>query len=478
MRELERDLPTNSATAPEAARRRSAIVGAGRVGSSIATAAERRRARRCGSRDARDARRGLRAAPRRCSSACPTRRSPRRRRRSPGPVPRVGFAGHTSGASTLAALAAARRRRAPRPFSIHPLQTVPDGDSRLDRLSRRDRRLRREALSASPASSPSASGCARSRSPRTTAPPTTPPPRSPPTSSSRSQESAAELLERDRGRGRPRAARAARPAHGRQLVGARRRRAHRSDRPRRRGDGRAPSGGASRGRAGARRPLRGARRAHPALARRQGAAVKRRPTKAELREALAAARRDGRTIGLVPTMGALHDGHLALLAAARERCDVVVMSLFVNPAQFAPRRGPRAPIRATRRATSSSPPRPASTSSSRRRRRGLPAGFATSVEVGGGLTEVLDGDPQRRGPEHFRGVTTVVAKLFNAVGPDARVLRPEGRPAGGRDPPHGPRPRLPGRDRRRADRARARRAGDELAKRLPRRRPSASGRRR
>src|SRR5690606_29017912 len=47
-----------------------------------------------------------------------------------------------------------------------------------------------------------------------------------------------------------------------------------------------------------------------------------------------------------------------------------------------------------------------------------PNGFATWVEVGGGLTDVLCGDPQRRGPEHFRGVTTVVAKLFNAVGPD------------------------------------------------------------
>jgi pantoate--beta-alanine ligase len=137
-----------------------------------------------------------------------------------------------------------------------------------------------------------------------------------------------------------------------------------------------------------------------------------------LRAALAPARRAGRSIGLVPTMGALHEGHLSLLRTARAECDLVVMSLFVNPAQFGPGedldRYPRDEERDVRLAAEAGvdlvyAPPAASV---------YPLGFSTGVEVVGGLTAVLDGDPARRGPEHFRGVTTVVAKLFNAVGPD------------------------------------------------------------
>jgi pantoate--beta-alanine ligase len=141
-------------------------------------------------------------------------------------------------------------------------------------------------------------------------------------------------------------------------------------------------------------------------------------TKAALREELTPARRKGKGIGLVPTMGALHEGHVSLLREARRRCDVVVMSLFVNPSQF----GPGEDL--------DSYPRDEDRDAAVAAAEGVdivyapavdevyPEGFATHVEVEGGLTDVLDGDPERRGPEHFRGVTTVVAKLFNAVQPD------------------------------------------------------------
>jgi pantoate--beta-alanine ligase len=140
--------------------------------------------------------------------------------------------------------------------------------------------------------------------------------------------------------------------------------------------------------------------------------------KAELRSALYEQRRAGRTIGLVPTMGYLHEGHLSLLRAARAECDVVVMSLFVNPTQFGPGedldRYPRDEERDLRLAAEAGAdivfaPLVAEV---------YPEGFATHVAVEGNLTGVLDGDPERRGPGHFRGVTTVVAKLFNVVGPD------------------------------------------------------------
>jgi pantoate--beta-alanine ligase len=140
-------------------------------------------------------------------------------------------------------------------------------------------------------------------------------------------------------------------------------------------------------------------------------------TRAELRAALEPARRDGLRIGLVPTMGFLHEGHLSLLRAARAGCDLVVISLFVNPAQFGPgedlERYPRDEERDLRLATEAGADlvyAPAVDEV-------YPEDFSTYVEVGGQLTEVLDGDRSRRGPEHFRGVTTVVAKLFNLVGP-------------------------------------------------------------
>jgi pantoate--beta-alanine ligase len=138
-------------------------------------------------------------------------------------------------------------------------------------------------------------------------------------------------------------------------------------------------------------------------------------TVAELRAALAP-ERGSRRIGLVPTMGAFHGGHLSLIRQARADCDLVVVSLFVNPAQFAagedlaayPRDEPRDAALAEAEGVDVlfAPPG----------EEVYPPGFDTTVSVGG-LTEVLCGDPARRGPDHFSGVTTVVVKLFNMVRP-------------------------------------------------------------
>jgi len=135
-------------------------------------------------------------------------------------------------------------------------------------------------------------------------------------------------------------------------------------------------------------------------------------TVADLRATLADA---PRPVGLVPTMGFFHEGHLSLMRAARRGNATVVVSLFVNPSQFGPNEDleayPRDEERDLRLAESEgvdivfAPPVDAV----------YPPGFSTSVEVDG-LTGPLDGASR---PGHFEGVTTVVTKLFNMVGPDS-----------------------------------------------------------
>jgi pantoate--beta-alanine ligase len=134
-----------------------------------------------------------------------------------------------------------------------------------------------------------------------------------------------------------------------------------------------------------------------------------------LRDAVRAARADGKRIGLVPTMGAFHQGHLSLVERARERCGFVVVSLFVNPAQF------------NESADLARYPRDEAGDSALAKSVGAdvlfapsvdevyPRGFVTTVEVAP-LAEPLEGIV--RGTQHFRGVATVVTKLLNMVQPD------------------------------------------------------------
>lgn len=138
-------------------------------------------------------------------------------------------------------------------------------------------------------------------------------------------------------------------------------------------------------------------------------------TVADVRRAVSDARARGASIGLVPTMGALHDGHLSLVRAARERNDLVVMSLFVNPTQFGPSedlaRYPRDEERDARLAEDAGvdvlfAPDVAEV---------YPDGFATTIHIAG-VTDVLDG--ASRGAGHFDGVATVVTKLFQMIAPD------------------------------------------------------------
>jgi pantoate--beta-alanine ligase len=138
-------------------------------------------------------------------------------------------------------------------------------------------------------------------------------------------------------------------------------------------------------------------------------------TKAEMRAWVAAEHAAGRSVGLVPTMGAFHGGHHALMRAARAACDNVVVSLFVNPAQF------------DEAADLAAYPRTEAHDAAEAAQLGVdalfapsaaemyPDGFATTVRVQG-LSDVLEG--AERGPGHFAGVCTVVTKLFTVVAPD------------------------------------------------------------
>ena len=122
-------------------------------------------------------------------------------------------------------------------------------------------------------------------------------------------------------------------------------------------------------------------------------------------------RREGKTIGLVPTMGAFHEGHLSLMRRARAENDVVIVSIFVNPIQFA------------RGEDFDSYPRDLQGDLAQAERAGVdlvftpsaeaiyPDGFQTYVDV----TEITDGLCGASRPGHFRGVTTIVTKLFNLI---------------------------------------------------------------
>jgi pantoate--beta-alanine ligase len=138
-------------------------------------------------------------------------------------------------------------------------------------------------------------------------------------------------------------------------------------------------------------------------------------TIAEVREVLGPQRRAQATIGLVATMGALHEGHRSLLAAARKDCDIVVMSLFVNPTQFGAGED------------FGGYPRDEGADAALAEQSGVDLLFAPAVEemyaedaatsvVVRGITEPLEG--AHRGAGHFEGVATVVTKLLNIVAPD------------------------------------------------------------
>ena len=138
-------------------------------------------------------------------------------------------------------------------------------------------------------------------------------------------------------------------------------------------------------------------------------------TVAELRDEVTAAKAQGLTIGLVPTMGALHEGHASLIAAANKENDFVVVSVFVNPTQFGPNEDLDAYPRTLEADCKLAEKMGANVVFAPSPKEMYPSADDTWVEVTGDITKVLCG---RTRPIHFRGVTTVVTKLFNLAQPD------------------------------------------------------------
>ena len=138
-------------------------------------------------------------------------------------------------------------------------------------------------------------------------------------------------------------------------------------------------------------------------------------TVAELREEVSLANSKGETIGLVPTMGALHEGHASLIKAANMENDCVIVSVFVNPTQFAPNEDLDAYPRTLDADCILAQEMGADIVFAPTPKEMYPSEDDTWVEVTGDITKVLCG---RSRPIHFRGVTTVVTKLFNLAQPD------------------------------------------------------------
>jgi pantoate--beta-alanine ligase len=134
----------------------------------------------------------------------------------------------------------------------------------------------------------------------------------------------------------------------------------------------------------------------------------------EMRTACRAIRKGGQSLGLVPTMGALHTGHIALVRAARAQCDCVAASIFVNPTQFGPNEDFAKYPRTFEKDCALLDAEGVALVFAPQPEEMYPKGASTFVEVEG-VGERLDGASR---PGHFRGVATVVAKLFHIVGPD------------------------------------------------------------